>query len=322
MITTLCKKTFLSIILFLAAAAIICGEDIFQFNAPPVSVYLNASFEQSTTETISIKVEHEGAAIPEWYIAATKGSSSVYTPRTLVFSSNTMAYQLYKSSPGSNEILMAPPDALGASNVISTTDFNNNAAVMEQKDYSLYFYIEQGQFIPAGTYTDTITLTLYIGDYSDAIADTIADSVVVTVYGRMAQLLDIYSIREPGIRFMDLTIVENDKLIATVNERSNSATGYTVSITSKNLANDGGGETEPYFLHSDSAGLLNYSLTYDGAAPGAWSSGTTLLTDSNNTTYSVDSIWISKELRISYTGSPNLPAGDYEDILTLTISAK
>ena len=32
--------------------------------------------------------------------------------------------------------------------------------------------------------------------------------------------------------------------------------------------------------------------------------------------------WLSKELRISFTGSTLLAAGDYEDILTITISAK
>ena len=295
--------------------------DIFQFNAPPGSVYLNSSFEQTSTEIITITVEHEGAAIPEWYIAADKGTSASYTPRTLVFASNTMAYQIYKSSPSSNEVMMAPPESLNISNVISTTDFNTIAAAMEQQNFELYFYINSGQFIPSGTYTDTVTLTLYIGDYSDAIADTPVDSINIPIYGRMAQLLDIYSVREPGIRFMDLTIVQTDKLIATVNERSNSATGYTVSITSQNLANDLGGATEPYFLHSDTAGTLTYSLTYGGSAPGPWSSGTAEVTNTNSTSAAAPG-WVSKELRISYSGSPALPAGDYEDILTLTISAK
>ena len=217
----------------------------------------------------------------------------------------TMNYQLYKSAPPSTDVMKAPPESLTLANVISTADFSAAAGSLEQQSYSLYFHIDSGQFIPAGTYSDTITLYLYEGDYSDAIPDDPpADSVNITVYGRMAELLDIYCDREPGIRFMDLTINQSDKLIATVNERSNSATGYTVSITSKNLANDGGGAVDPYFLHSSAAGTLDYSLTYDGAAVGPWSGGTAALTDSALTTAPE---WLSKQLRISYSGSPGLP---------------
>ena len=293
--------------------------DIFQFSAPPGGVYLNSSFEQSSTEIISITVEHEGAAIPNWFIAADEGSSTGYEPREVVFTSNTMDYQLYKTAPPSTDVMKAPPEALAAGNVITTADFGSIAGTMEQQTYSLYFYIDSGQFIPAGTYSDTITLYLYDEDYSSGGPFIPVDSVNVTVYGRMAELLDIYSIREPGIRFMDLTISQTDKLIATVNERSNSSTGYNVSVTSRNLSNDGGGATEPYFLHSDSVGQLSYSLTYDGAAAAPWTAGTAQLTDSALTTAPE---WVSKPLRISYIGSSALPAGDYEDILTLTISAK
>jgi len=295
------------------------SADIFQFNAPPGGVYLNSSFEQSSTEIIAITVEHEGAAIPQWFIAADEGTSTGYEPRELVFSSNTMNYQLYKSAPPSTDVMKAPMEPLTISNVISTADFGSIAGTMEQQSYNLFFHIDSGQFIPAGTYSDTITLYLYAEDYSGGGPFIPVDSVSITVYGRMAVLLDIYSNKEPGIRFMDLTINQSDKLIATVNERSNSATGYTVSVTSKNLANDGGGATEPYFLQSAAAGALTYSLKYDGAAVGPWAAGTAQITDSALTTVPE---WLSKQLSISYSGSAALPAGDYEDILTLTISAK
>ncbi len=311
-------KILLLIFSIIPLQNIVC-DNLFQFSAPPGGVYLNSSFEQISNETISVIVEHEGTAIPQWFIAADEGTSSGYEPRELVFSSNTMYYQLYKSAPPSSDVMKAPPEVLTSSNVISTTDFNSEASVMEQQSYNLYFYINSGQFIPSGTYSDTITLYLYEGAYADSGTHILADSVNVTVYGRMAELLDIYCIREPGIRFMDLTINETDKLIATVNERSNSATGYTVSVTSKNLANDGSGASEPYFLQSEAAGMLTYSLTYASTAVDSWSGGTALLTDS---TLITTPEWTAKPLKISYSGSTSLPAGDYEDILTLTISAK
>ncbi len=294
------------------------SADIFQFNAPPGGVYLNSSYEQDGTEAIPITVEHEGIAISNWYIAIDEGTSAGYEPRELSFASNTMNYQIYKTAPPSTSVIKAL-DNMALANVISTVDFGSAAATMEQQTYTIYFHVPSGQFIPAGNYTDTVTMYLYKGDYSDATPDDIADSVNITIIGRMAALLDIYSTNEPGIRFMDLTITQTDKLIATVNERSNSATGYTVSVTSKNLANDGGGATEPYFLQSDSAGQLTYSLKYDGTSVGPWAAGTAEITDSTLTTIPE---WLQKQLQISYSGSASLPAGDYEDILTLTISAK
>ncbi len=314
------KRRSLSVFIFLITiTAGTPAADIFGFNAPPGGVYLNCSFEQNSEVKVDITVEHEGVGISSWFIAADEGASSSYEPRQLVSGGNTLNYQIYKSASPSTEIIKAPPEVLALSNVVTSADFSSAAATTETQTFSIYFYASSGQFIPAGTYTDTITLYLYEGDYSNAGTHVPVDSVSITVNGRMARLIDIYSIREPGIRFMDLTISQSNKLIATVNERSNSATGYTVSVTSYNLENDSGGATAPFFLHSSGTGSLGYSLTYDGTLVGGWSSGSAFITDSNATTLPE---WLSKELRISYSGSPVLPAGDYEDILTLTISAK
>lgn len=313
------NKSIVIYILFLLTAVTSYSQDIFQFNAPPGGVYLNASYEQNGTDSVSITVEHDGAAIPSWFIAIDEGTSAGYEPRELTLGVNTMNYQIYKTSSPSASVIKAPTETLGLSNVISTTDFNSVVGSMEQQTYTIYFYLPSGQFIPAGNYTDTVTMYLYKGDYDNSGSHFLADSVNITVTGRMASLLDIYSTNEPGIRFMNLTISQTDKLIATINERSNSSTGYTVSITSKNLANDGGGATAPYFLQSASADQLTYALKYDGAAVGPWTAGTAQITDYALTTAPE---WLSKQLRISYSGSTALAAGDYEDILTLTISAK
>ena len=300
-------------------AAVSGAADVFQFSAPPGGVYLNASFEQERTEEVIITVEHEGAAVGSWFIAIDNGTSAGYEPRQLSKGTDKMNYQIYKTSSPSASIIKAPGETLALLNVISTVDFGSASASMETQSFSVWFHAPLGQFIPSGTYDDTLTLYLYKGDYWDAATHVPADSATVTVNGRMAPLLDIYSNNEPGIRFMDLTVTQTGKLIATVNERSNSSTGYTVSVTSYNLANDGGGATEPYFLHSSSAGQLTYSLTYNGLAVAPWSAGTAQLTDANGTT---SPEWVSKPLAITYSGSTSLPAGDYEDVLTLTISAK
>lgn len=306
-------------VLLLGPVCAVTAADVFRFYAPPGGAYANAAFERDATVEIQIPVEHEGAAIPSWFISVSTGGSPTYAPRELTKGADVLDYQIYGEIPPSVKVLKEPPAALTADNVITSADFGAVAATAEVVSFSAYVYVPSAQFQPAGAYSDTVTVSLYTGDYATPATHVLADSVSLAVTGRLAELIDIYSDREPGIRSMDLTTTVAGKLIATVHERSNSSTGYTVTLTSANLAADISGATEPFFAHTSASGTLEYTLTYDAAAVGAWSGGTAVITDSVGTTAPE---WLSKELRISYVGSAALPAGDYEDIVTLTISAK
>ena len=59
------KTARITALAFILAAIILpaagFSQDVFQFSAPPGAVYLNSSFEQNSTELISITVEHKGA---------------------------------------------------------------------------------------------------------------------------------------------------------------------------------------------------------------------------------------------------------------------
>ena len=306
-------------LLFLTTALPVVAADIFRFYAPPGGAYANAAFERDATVEVQVTVEHEGVAISSWFLAVSRGGSTVYEPRELTAGADVLDYQIYGETPPSTKVLKEPPAILTADNVITSADFNTVVATAETVSFSMFVYIPTAQFQPAGEYTDTVTLSLYTGDYATPASHVLADSVCLAVTGRLAELIDIYSDREPGIRYMDLTTTEAGRLIATVNERSNSSTGYTVTLTSANLAADVSGATEPFFAHTTASGTLEYTLTYGGAAVAGWSSGSAVITDTVGTTAPE---WLSKELRISYVGSTTLPAGDYEDVVALTISAK
>lgn len=295
------------------------AADVFRFYAPPGGVYANASFERDEVLEVSVTIEHEGVAIPDWFLAVTAGGSGVYSTRELAQGASSLTYQIYGSAPPSSDVLKAPPEVLTASNVITSADFGTATATTELVSFTLYVSVPSGQFEPSGEYTDNVSLELYTGEYADAGTHVLSDTVDITVTGRMAQLVDIYADREPDIRSMDLTTVATNRLIATVHERSNSVTGYTVTITSANLAADTSGATAPFFAHLGGGGTLDYSLSYDGTTVGPWSGGSALVVDSTAITAPE---WISRELRISYSGSTSLDAGDYEDRLVLTISAK
>ncbi len=311
---------FVIFAMLMSAAALTAGAaDIFGFYAPPGGVYANASFERDEVVEVTVTVEHEGAAIPSWFIAVGPGGSGVFDPRQASQGASTVDYQIYGSNPPSSDVLKAPPAVLTAANVITSADFSAVAATTELVDFTFYVSVPSAQFKPSGEYVDAVSLELYTGDYADPATHSLVDSVELAVTARMAELVDIYADREPGIRSMDLTVSASNRLIATVNERSNSATGYTVTITSANLAADASGATGPFFAHTAGGGSLDYSLTYDGTSVAPWSGGSAVVVDSGSTTAPE---WISRELRISYLGSVTLDAGDYEDRLILTISAK
>ncbi|MDC7218734.1 MAG: spore coat protein U domain-containing protein [Spirochaetales bacterium] len=302
----------------LTFSLLVWGEDYFRFYAPTGGVYMNASFEQDETVQVDITVEHEGVAISDWFMALSTGNSGDYTTRIVEQGSYSLDYQVYIESPPSTSVMMAPPQSLTVDNVITSTDFSAVAATVEQVSFTIYFYLESGQFSASGDYTDTLTLTLYEGDYSDSGTHVEADSTDIVIYGRMAELIDIYADRESDISYMDLTTDSTDKLIATVYERSNSNLGYEVTIRSTNMAADSTA-TSPFMDHESSADRLEYSLTYDSVAVTGWSSGSALITDSSGIT---SPEWLSKELDLSYTGDPDLASGEYEDILTVIITAK
>ncbi len=310
------------------AAAFVCmivassglhAADIFRFYAPPGGVYGNAAFERDETITVSVTIEHEGVAISDWFLAITTGGAGSFEPREMSQSTDTLEYQIYGSTPPSADILKAPPDVLTAANVVTSGDFASVAATTERVAFTLYFSIPSAQFVPSGEYTDTVSLELYTGEFGSPGTHVLVDTVDVTVTGRMAQIVDLYADREPGIRSLDLTATATNFLIATVFERSNSFTGYTVTVQSVNLAADLSGATGPFFAHTTASDTLDYSLTYGGAPVAGWAGGSATLTDSAATTAPE---WIDRELRISYSGSSTLAAGDYEDRLVITITAK
>ncbi|TVQ28420.1 MAG: hypothetical protein EA382_01995 [Spirochaetaceae bacterium] len=318
MTTSNARCAVLVIALLAVAPAALRAQDVFRLYAPPGGVYANAALERDALVEVEITIEHQGAAVPEWFIAVSRGASSGFEPRTMASGASTMEYQIYGAIPPTSAVIKAPPETLSANNIVTSTDFATDSATTQYGTVSLWVHIPSGQFVASGEYTDSVTLLLYTGDYATPATHVLADSAVVSMVGRMARLLDIYAVREPGIRTMDLTATVADRLIATIHERSNSATGYTVTLSSANLTADSG-QPGPFFLHGGGSERLPYSLTYGGAAVVGWSGGAAVVTDSDGITASG---WLTRELRIAYAGSDTLAAGDYQDVLTVTISAK
>ena len=126
--------------------------------------------------------------------------------------------------------------------------------------------------------------------------------------GVVPELLSISVDAETIASSLPLDTTQSDTLVAQVNEKSNSNTGYNVSITSANLGN---------LIHeSVTSSSIAYALKYDGS--------TVDLANGDQFDFnSAASVDATKDVEISYTGVPHesLVEGAYSDTVTFTISA-
>lgn len=262
-------------------------------------------------------MEHEGAAIAGWFVTLSQGQASAFDPRIMNKVSDLLDYQVYKESPPLTWIVLDTAAGLSTDDVVTSGDFG--AATLEQQSFSVVVYIPMNRFVPAGSYADSVLLSLYTGTPANPGSHMLKDTASVALSGRMAQIIDITSVREPGIRSLDLSASLTNFLIAAVYETSNADPGYTVSVTSENLVNDGVGHTGPYFQLESGPDTLSYELSYDGAAAEPWAAGTAMVTDSGSITASSGN---ARDVRITYPGNAGPAYGDYRDTLTIAISAK
>lgn len=106
---------------------------------------------------------------------------------------------------------------------------------------------------------------------------------------------------------LPLDTTQTDTLVAVVNEKSNSTSGYKVSISSDNAGK---------LVHeSESASTITYSLSYDGQSVD--------LANGDEFTYGSAPVDVDRDVTISYTGKEHteLFEGDYSDTVTFSIAA-
>jgi len=108
---------------------------------------------------------------------------------------------------------------------------------------------------------------------------------------------------------LDLEVSQTDLKVATVNEKSNSNTGYKVTITSANLGK---------LKRSGGAEVFSYSLKYGGSNVSLSSASGTVISSASASVANVN-----KDLNISYTGVPaeTMVEGSYSDTVTLNIAS-
>lgn len=133
-----------------------------------------------------------------------------------------------------------------------------------------------------------------------------ATSGSLLLKGTIAPILSIAVTPEAIASTLDLTASPSNLKVASVQEKSNSNTGYKVTISSANLG----------VLKNGSDDSVTYSMSYDGSA-------VNLASPVVQNHSAAAAVTVNKDVKISYTGRPQdeLVAGDYTDTITFTIAA-
>lgn len=108
---------------------------------------------------------------------------------------------------------------------------------------------------------------------------------------------------------LDLTTTQTNLKVAAVTERSNSRTGYKVTIKSANLGK---------LKREDGAEVFSYTMKLDGSTVGLSSAAGTSFNRSQTSP-----VTVNRNITISYTGKAveTMIEGTYSDTVTLDIAA-
>jgi hypothetical protein len=139
-----------------------------------------------------------------------------------------------------------------------------------------------------------------------------ATTGLLQLQGVVPALLAISVDPQPIATLLDLTATQTDLLVASVNEQSNSNTGYQITVSSLNdgnLKRSGGSETLTYTMKY---GVTLLNLNGSSVTPVVGK------TQAVSGVYDVDT-----DITISYTGQPavSMVNGTYQDTITFEISA-
>jgi len=129
-----------------------------------------------------------------------------------------------------------------------------------------------------------------------------AESAQITIRGVVPPVCSV-SVADANTR-LDLAGGAESAFVAAVTEQCNAPSGYTVSLVSRN-----GGE-----LRREGGGAVRYALEYEGAVT---SQAGSLVAER-----AVGARAREHRLAVSLPGQSQLASGQYEDVVTISISAK
>jgi len=114
----------------------------------------NAASPSATTAnaTITVSCVNPAQELDAFTIALSRGGSSTYSPRRMTSGANTLNYNIYTTA-GFASIW---GDGTGGTVTVNY----NGAGTPNSLSYTAYGQVPAGQYVAAGSYADTITVTV------------------------------------------------------------------------------------------------------------------------------------------------------------------
>lgn len=136
-----------------------------------------------------------------------------------------------------------------------------------------------------------------------------ATSGTLLLQGIVAQKVSVTVTAQSVASALNLSATQSDLKVGSVNEQSNSKTGYKLTISSANLGK---------LKRTDGSEVFAYSLKYGGSSVALSTAAGTTITNNIGAVVNVN-----KDLNVSYTGvaAETMVEGTYQDTLTLNIAA-
>ncbi len=144
---------------FLASPAQIQAQTLRFLSYPAV---VNGTFDPDagTILTQTITIRHRGIACV-YFVTFSTGQSGNFTARRASSGANLLSYQIYDSMSGRNVLkdLTANPSL----SEVLTGSFPASGTTWITQNISYTVHLPPGQLPPAGTYSDTIAMEVYVG---------------------------------------------------------------------------------------------------------------------------------------------------------------
>jgi len=241
----------------------------------------------------------------DYFITFSEGSSGTFN-RTLRSGPNTLNYQLYDQASQASILKDLP---VAAVNEVLNGRFTGRG----NQQLSFYLVIPIEQVVRPGTYTDTVTLTVYTGNLTN---NTQQRTRTLTISITVLEQIDL-SLVNPGTgfnptltsRLIDFGILQAGKF-SDFDLRVRSNIGYSITLSSQNQGN---------MAHIDptDTSRIPYLFTANGSNVDLSGPSTTVI----NTPLVTSSLGTPYPMRVTVGTINNASAGDYQDNITITIIA-
>ena len=256
-------------------------------------------------------VQHRGPA-SDFFVTISAGQSGTFANRELRDGSgNTLTYQLYKTTALQDVVkdLSASPTQ---AEVLTATAPEYTGFLTEALDVPYVIHIPPGQTLSAGTYTDSLTLTLYSGSFGSGVQE---DTGTLSVDGPVNATVTIvlvapgdpwptYAFQETADQTMDFgELTAGESLGYDLLVESNAS--FSIALSSANAG---------AMAHTDPAEttVVPYSLTFDSGLVDLSTGGDVTVGSSPGFRYPI-------VVTIEDYGAAS--QGSYEDVVTITVTA-